>query len=135
MNKDDYTTHNPWDTVWYTNGNYDAFVLHKSNKSQMIIKKGDWIKIPGRNDKVIIDDIIQSSGGLNSGPIGITYLPWRYDDCCFATKSFSIKGNNRLVICYPCGINHYGIHIDWDMFELVDPPDNINTEMVFNILV
>lgn len=134
MNNKESNNHNSWHTIWYNNQDKNAFILHKTDKTQVIIKKGDWIKIPGRNDMVIIDNILSSNNNLEKGPIGITYLPWRYEESRFATKSYTIKGNSRLIICYPSGLRHYGIHINWDMLELIDPPDNINTKMVLDVL-
>ena len=145
---------NPWDSVWADTTIKDSFILHKTDGSILHIKKGDWVKIPGRDDVVIIDSIVdsitdsiitldltkqanqanQANAENNTGPRGITYLPWRYDEQRFATPAWSIKGNTRFIICYPSGKNHYGIHIDWDKFELCSAPDNIKVEMVNEIL-
>ena len=113
----------PWDTVW-VNGK-DSFLLYKTDGSTLHIKIGDWLKLPGRDDVVIVDSII-SPNAEESGPRGFTYLPWRYNEKRFATESWNIKGNTRLIICYPCGRNHYGGHIDWDKLEMGEPPDNLN---------
>ena len=125
---------NPWDSIWVDATIKDSFILHKTDGSTLHVKKGDWIKFIGRDDVVIIDSIICQDLHNDVGPIGITYLPWRYDEQRFATPSWSIKGNSRFIICYPSGIKHYGLHIDWDKFELCSPPDNIIIEMVNEIM-
>lgn len=125
---------NPWDAVWDDSDKKDSFILHKTNGTTLHVKKGDWIKIPGRDDVVLLDSIVKPDTLSVAGPLGITYLPWRYDEKRFATFSWSIKGNSRFIICYPSGRNHFGGHIDWDYFELSNPPDNINQELVEEIL-
>ena len=50
---------NAWHTEWcpiFDNNNQEKqFILYKSNGSTLMVKKGDWVKIPGRDDKCIID--------------------------------------------------------------------------------
>jgi hypothetical protein len=122
-------------TEWSDTTTKDEFILYKSDGSEIRVKKGSWVKIPGRKDKVIIDCIVKSSRiDETSGPLGISYLPWRYDEKKFASISWSMKGNRRFIICYPCGRLHYGGHIDWEYFELCDPPDNLNLEMEQEVL-
>lgn len=132
-----FNKRNPWDTEWcpiFDNNEYErAFILYKSNGSTLKVKKGDWVKIPGRNDKCIIDSINNNIKNL-PGPLGITYLPWRYNERRFASVSWNMKGNQRFIICYPYGRRHYGHHIDWDKFELCEAPDNINLDLVKEIL-
>ncbi len=125
---------NPWDAIWCDGLEQDSFLLHKTDGSLLHIKNGDWVKIPGRDDVVIIDSIIKTDRINDIGPIGITYLPWRYDEKRFATLSWTIKGNIRFIVCYPSGRRNYGLHIDWDKFELASPPDNINVELVKEVL-
>jgi len=128
---------NAWHTEWYpifdNNDQGRTFILYKSNGSTLMVKKGDWVKIPGRDDKCIIDSINNNRENL-TGPLGITYLPWRYDEQRFANISWNIKGNQRFIICYPCGRRHYGGHINWDEFELCEAPDNINLDLVKEVL-
>jgi len=130
---------NAWHTEWCPNFDKNkqerAFILYKSNGSTLKVKKGDWVKIPGRDDAVIIDSINGVDRDNLTGPIGITYLPWRYNEQQFADISSNMKGNKRFIICYPCGRPHYGGHIDWDKFELCEAPDNINLDLVKNVLV
>ena len=125
---------NPWDTVWHDKKNRNSFILHKTDGSTLHIKIGDWIKVPGRDDAVMIDSIVYPRDIVEDGPRGITYLPWRYDEKHFASIKWTIKGNQRYIICYPCGRRHYGGHIDWDKFELGEPPANIDMEMVKEVL-
>ena len=112
----------PWDTVWKEGK--DSFLLYKRDGSTLHIKIGDWIKLPGRSDTVMVDGIFKPEYIEESGQRGFTYLPWRDNEKRFATVSFNIKGNTRFIICYPCGRNHYGEHIDWDKLELGEPPNN-----------
>jgi len=129
---------NAWHTEWQcsTNKENSSFLLYKRDSSVLHLKIGDWVKIPGRDDIVLIDSIIGRRHQTNiTGPIGFTYLPWRYNERRFATISWSMKGNSRFIICYPCGNTHYGVHIDWDKFELCEAPDNINLDLVNKVLV
>jgi len=126
---------NPWDSIWVDATIKDSFILHKTDGSTLHVKKGDWVKFLGRDDVVIIDSIVAPDLTNDVGPRGITYLPWRYNEQRFATPSWSIKGNTRFIVCYPSGRNHYGLHIDWDKFEVCSPPDNIIMEMVNEIII
>jgi len=125
--------HTEWCPIFDNNDQGRTFILYKSNGSTLMVKKGDWVKIPGRDDKCIIDSINNNRENL-TGPLGITYLPWRYDEQRFANISWNIKGNRRFIICYPCGQRHYGGHINWDEFELCEAPDNINLDLVKEVL-
>ena len=127
----------PWTTEWIDNDKHDSFILYRSDGSKRCIKKGDWISLPFRKDLVMVDSIVDSitesvNTKTNTGPIGITFLPWRYDEERLLSVSFTIKGNTRFIICYPSGRNHYGIHVDWDKVECVNPPDNIKEDSVNN---
>lgn len=125
--------HAEWSPIFDKNDQERTFILYKSNGSTLRVKKGDWVKIPGRDDKCIIDSINNNIDNL-TGPLGITYLPWRYDEKRFANISWNMKGNRRFIICYPCGRRHYDGHIDWDEFELCQAPDNINLDLVKEVL-
>jgi len=132
---------NAWHTEWCKNNNDNdnkqqekSFILYKSNDTILHVKKGDWVKIPGRDDKCIIDSINGVDRDNLPGPLGITYLPWRYNEQRFADVSWSMKGNRRFIICYPSGRIHFGGHIDWDKFELCEAPDNVNLDLVKEVL-
>ena len=126
--------HSEWCPDFDNKEDKKSFILYKSDGSTLRVKKGDWVKIPGREDQVIIDSINGVDRYNLTGPLGITYLPWRYNEKRFASVSWNMKGNRRFIICYPCGRTHYGGHVDWDKFELCEAPDNINLDLVKEVL-
>jgi hypothetical protein len=121
-----------WESVWINNGNKNSFTFNKKNGKIETLSLGNWIKLPNRNDKVIIDKIY-SLKDTDIGPVGISYLPWRYNEQKFANVEYSMRGNVRFIVCYPTGLNTYGHHIDWDNLELCEPPDNIIVEKMLTI--
>jgi hypothetical protein len=126
---------NEWSAHW-TDETKETFDVKMKDGTFKPFQKGTWVKLPGRNDKVMIDSIISPynnhdtsrtpSVTTNVGPLGITYLPWREDEKRFASMSYTIRGNQRFIICYPVGITHYGQHVDWDLVEITSPPDDID---------
>ena len=120
------TQYEPWNSMW-TNQKKDEFIYYKRDGTSVTIGKGNWLKLPNRNDKVIVDRLYsldKSKEGYSTacGPIGMTYVPWRENEKRFASPLFSMRGNGRFIVCYPTGINTYGSHIDWDLVELCEPP-------------
>ena len=124
-----------WSAYW-TDETMKIFDVKLKDGTIKTFQKGTWVILPGRNDKVIIDSILvpynnnddtsrTSTNSINVGPLGITYLPWRDDEKRFASMSYTMRGNQRFIICYPVGISHYGQHINWDLIEITSPPDNI----------
>ena len=146
-------TQSLWDAIW-TDNTKTSFTVTTNSNEVNIFSRGTWLILPGRDDKVMIDNIIQTYynknekdnllkkyinnkqyiANIEKGPIGITYLPWRYDERRFASVLYSIRGNQRFIICYPTGINNCGTHINWDLVKITTPPDNINEDMVKEIL-
>jgi hypothetical protein len=147
-------TRNEWSAHWIDETR-TIFDVKMKDGNLKTFQKGTWFKLPGRNDKVIIDSIVapynniedkqmllQKYGdndelitkNIDLGPRGITYLPWRYDEKRFATMSYTMRGNERFLICYPVGMRHFGQHIDWDLLEITSPPDNIDKELVKEVL-
>ena len=129
-----------WSAHW-TDETKQMFDVKMKDGSFKTFQKGTWIKLPGRNDKAIIDSIVapynnnnNNNNNVDLGPRGITYLPWRYDEERFATMSYRMNGNQRFIICYPVGIRHYGEHIEWDLVEITSPPDNINKTLIDEVL-
>jgi hypothetical protein len=128
-------TRNDWSAHW-TDETKEMFDVKMKDGTFKTFQKGTWVKLPGRNDKVIIDSIIVPYNNedksrtpaisINVGPLGITYLPWRDDEKRFASMSYTMRGNQRFIICYPVGISHYGQHVDWDLVEITSPPDDID---------
>ena len=92
---------------------YNAIILTKTDNETMILRIGDFITYNGRPDGVRIEEF---TGGFDNskGPIGMTYLPWRKEEQQWATPKWNLKGNIRHIIAYPCGIERYGEHIDWN---------------------
>ena len=142
-----------WNAIW-TDHTKTSFTFKNNSNEVNTFSRGTWLRLPGRDDKVMIDNIIQpyyseseknyllttykynkqNIDNIEKGPIGITYLPWRYDENRFAKVLYNIRGNQRFIICYPTGINNCGIHINWDIVKITTPPDNINEDMVNEIL-
>ena len=148
-------TRSEWSAHWNDETN-QVFDVKMKDGTLKTFQKGLWVKLPRRNDKVIIDSIVapfhneqekqmllnQYSNCNNDetikniilGPRGITYLPWRYDEKRFATMSYTMRGNQRFIVCYPVGIRHFGQHINWDLVEITSPPDNIDKTLVDEVL-
>lgn len=113
-------------SVW-TNNEKDAFQYYKPDGTSITITVGTWLSLPGRLDKVIVDKIYKLQGKIyehidNCGPCGFSYLPWRENEKRFATPSFSMRGNDRFIVCYPAGRDTFGGHIDWSKLEVCTPP-------------
>jgi len=130
----------PWCAIW-NNEDKTEFKVIKTKTQNLNLKKGSWVKIqsighePQTYTKCIIDYVFHSKkNNQDKGPIGITYLPWIEDENKFADVSWSIKGNKRFIVCYPEGMRNYGRHIDWDMVELCEKPNNISDEQIQNVL-
>jgi hypothetical protein len=116
----------PWKSTW-TSEKKDEFQYYKQDGTSITIARGTWISLPGRPDKVIVDKIYSLQGKIythidNCGPCGISYLPWRDTEKRFATPSFSMRGNQRFIVCYPAGRDTFGGHIDWNNVEVCTPP-------------
>jgi hypothetical protein len=136
------TQRTDWSAHWLDES-MNSFDVKAKDGTLKSFKKGTWVILPGRDDKVIIDSIVApfhnnnnnyKNKELNVGPRGITYLPWRYDEKRFATMSYTMRGNSRFIICYPAGMIHFGLHIDWDRIEITSPPDNIDNALVEDVL-
>jgi len=87
-----------------------TFLLYKNaeDPSPLELKPNDFIYWDGRDSGAKIVDVI---GCLEEeGPRGFTYLPWR-EEGRWATPVFSLRGNARVIICYPTGGIHYGQHV------------------------
>lgn len=120
----------PWMSVW-TNEKKDEYQYYKRDGTSITITVGTWLLLPGRTDRVIVDKLYSLQGKKSksndtSGPCGITYLPWRENENRFANLSFSMRGNDRFIVCYPEGRDTYGTHIDWDKVEVCTQPDIAN---------
>ena len=118
-----------WGAVWCDGENKKMFYITKDNGAVIILTKGSWITLPGRDDKVIIDEIY-SLNDEDIGPVGISYLPWRYTEKRFAQLLCGLKGNQRFIVCYPAGRNKYGMHINWSNVYLCEKPDNIEQDQI-----
>ena len=95
-----------------------SVTLIKTNNETMTLSVGDFITYKGRPDGVRIEEFTGSFDATKEGPIGMTYLPWRKQTQQWATLSWNImRGNIRHIIAYPCGMTHYGEHIDWNTVE------------------
>jgi len=118
------TTNITWEVF-----NKSVRVKNTSFSNDLILSVGDCITF---NYDVITRPpndccVITSFTGYaeDSGPIGMTYLPWRHEENRWASQVFSLRGNGRHIICYPNGIPHYGQHINWSSLHLVDEIDDL----------
>lgn len=95
--------------VW-SNFGEKRFFLYKSegDTDPLELGPGDTITWEGRSDYSKIVDVV---GQETSGPMGFSYLPYRDTEDRWASFAFSLRGDARFVICYPEGIQHYGLHI------------------------
>jgi len=120
-------------SYWLNKEEKESFKLIKTDGSTLTLKKGDWISLPERTDKCIIDKVYSYSNS-EIGPDGISYLPWRDQENRFATVLFSLKGNGRFVQCFPVGLHAYGMYIEWNKLYLCDAPQNVTAEQIAKVL-
>lgn len=99
-------------TEWHT---YEqSIIIHKVDGSNLLVQIGEFITYKGREGGVRVDKFI----GNSVGPWGMEYLPWR--GARWATPEWSLRGNQRFIICLPYGVEKYGQHIDWNTVEHVN---------------
>ena len=90
---------------------------------ETVFKIGDTITFEGRPDDSPLAVITEFTGENPNGPMGMCYLPWRSERNDWATAQMTLRGNPRHIICYPVGIPHYGLHIDWATAKHREPLD------------
>jgi len=111
-----FIENNPHTTLlWIDRADKSKALLTKATGETLLLSVGDFITYEGRPHGVRIDSFTHKYD--QEGPIGFTYLPWRPEGRRWATFSFGIKGNDRHVIAYPCGMPHYGQHINMNSIE------------------
>ena len=93
-------------TIW--DKRPDSIYLTKKSGDVICLSRGDCISFDGRECGVKIEKFV----GGEDGPIGMEYLPWRGDH--WASPTISLRGNPRIIICYPTGYPNYGQHINWE---------------------
>lgn len=101
----------------------DSVTLNLPCKEPQILKVGDFITYEGRKETGAM--LVKFNGYEDEpGPIGITYLPWRDEPTRetgrWATVQYSLRGDMRFIICYPCGLPHHGQHIMWNTLEIIN---------------
>ena len=102
--------------VWETPGNTSSIILTKNTGETIRLAVGDFITYSDRKGGVCIRSFTHIN---NETPIGMIYLPWRYEEKRWATVSFTLRGDERHIIL-PGGIRHYGEHIDLNSIEHCD---------------
>ena len=108
---DSFITRNLKTTLlWIDKADKTKALLTKGNGETLVLSVGDFITYEGRPHGVRIDSFTHKYD--EDGPIGFTYLPWRHTERRWGSYSFSLRGNTRHVIVYPCGIPHFGEHIN-----------------------
>ena len=90
-----------------------SVIIHKDDGSNLLVQVGEFIKYEGR-EGVRVDKFV----GDSVGPWGMEYLPWRGER--WATPSYSLRGNQRFIVCMPHGAYKYGQHIDWNTVDHVN---------------
>lgn len=125
FNNDYYLSNNNINIVWVVPN--ESICINRKFKLPLIIKIGDFVSCKSRDTGF---KIINFTGREDaSGPIGIIYLPWRSEQQKWATPLFTLRGDPRHIICYPCGIPHFGQHEPFNSFELLNNgicPDVVN---------
>jgi hypothetical protein len=116
--------------LWIDKADKTKVIYTKGNGETLILSVGDFITYKTRPHGVRIDSFTNKYD--EDGPIGFTYMPWRHEERRWATLSFGIRGNDRHVIAYPCGLPHYGQHIDWTTIKKLDkcPKEGIMDEQL-----
>jgi hypothetical protein len=94
-----------------------------------ILRVGDFITYEGRQDTGAV--IVEFHGDIeNTGPNGFRYLPWRdepdRDNGRWASVAFTLRGDSRFVICPPCGVPFYGLHINLKTIKIINHLAPIN---------
>ena len=100
----------------------ESILLTKESNEIVTLCVGDFITYTGRPDVVRIDEF--TGRATDEGPMGMTYRPWRKESKKFAEILWSLKGNVRHIIAYPCGMSHYGEQIDWNSIAHLAPPSD-----------
>jgi hypothetical protein len=95
-----------------------SIIIHTKN-THTIVHKGDFITYEERDGTGVL--VEEFTGSDLEGPIGLIYKPWRETENRWASVQFSIaRGNLRHLICYPVGIPHYGLHINWESVRIIN---------------
>jgi len=97
-------------------------VLNNEDGSMKLFAVGDFVWFDSREEGAGV--VIREMYGNQKGPIGMTYLPWRYEKNCWASTLMTLKGDPRFIVCYPTGLTHYGQHVNWLSMVKVAPIDH-----------
>ena len=112
MSTESFLTRNLQTSVlWIDAADKTKVIYTKENGEKLLLSVGDFITYEGRPDGVRIDSFTHAYE--KPGPIGFTYRPWRPEGRRWASLSFGLRGDDRHVIAYPCGMPHFGQHINW----------------------
>jgi len=98
-----------------------TFYLYRSetDPDPLVLYPGACVTWEGRPDYVKIVDVYGQASEI--GPRGFTYLPYRKEGR-WASKTWSLRGDARFVICYPAGTPHYGLHVPLQTMVVDDAP-------------
>ena len=121
--------------LWESQDSHETAILTKESGETVRLRIGDFITYKGRPDGVRIDGFTQKPSDPR-GPIGLIYLPWRKETSRWATIAFTLKGNPRHLIAFPCGAEHYGEQVVWESVELLNdgicPDDTVRLEEYYS---
>jgi hypothetical protein len=105
----------------------EGVVITKEEGETIFLTKGSFFTYGKRKPCAVrVEEFTQKGDAI--GPVGIIYLPWRYETSSWAETAWSLKGNPRHLIAYPVGVCHYGEQIDWETVELSSDPQEIKNE-------
>jgi len=121
-------------TVRWENPLYDnKVILTKPDGKQIPLSVGDLITYSEPNCEANVIKIMSFTSrnfkfNPESGPNGMTYLPWLEEKKKWAKPSFSMRGNSFHIICSPVGRNSYGQHIHWSTVNLIPNPETFPSD-------
>ena len=100
-----------------------SVTVYLPEQEPYILRVGDFITYEGRQDTGAV--IFEFHGDIDkTGPNGFRYLPWRdepdRENGRWASVAFTLRGDSRFVICHPCGLPHYGLHINFKTIKIIN---------------
>ena len=106
-----------------------SVTVYLPEQEPYILRVGDFITYEGRQDTGAV--IVEFHGDIeNPGPNGFRYLPWRdepdRENGRWASVAFTLRGDSRFIICHPCGLPHYGLHINLKTIKIINDLAPIN---------
>ena len=100
-----------------------SVTVYIPGQDSYILRVGDFITYEGRQESGTV--IVEFHGDeKNTGPNGFRNLPWRdepdRENGRWASVAFTLRGDVRFVICNPCGLPFYGLHINFKTIKNIN---------------